>query len=148
MMLPAARRVPVDWRILLPQFLRFGVVGTIGFGVYTGTLYATVWLIGIYVAGIVSYLIAATGNWLINRLWTFKGHGHGPMLRQWLMFLAANSLGMVLNLGCLFLLDHFSPLVHAHKIIGTAAGTLIGLFANFALSHRMVFRAHEDGAHE
>ena len=133
---------PPSWRLLLPQFLRFGVVGTIGFGVDTAVVYALRGLIGIYAAGTLSYLTAASGNWLLNRIWTFKGHGHGSAFKQWLLFLAANSLGFVLNRGTLFTMVRFWPLAFHYPVIGIAAGTLVGLFANFALSHRVVFRAH------
>jgi len=131
-----------SWRRMLPQFLRFGVVGVIGFGVDTGVVYALRGLVGIYAAGLISYLVAASGNWLLNRVWTFRGHGRGSAFRQWLMFLAANSVGFVLNRGVFFSLVAAFALVHRVPVIGIAAGTLAGMFANFALSHRLVFKAH------
>ena len=139
----ASRRVPASFRQLLPQFLRFGVVGTIGFGVDTAVVYALRGLIGIYAADTISFLTAASGNWLLNRIWTFRGHGQGSPLGQWLLFLAANSLGFALNRGTFFTMVRLSPFVFHYPVIGIAAGTLVGMFANFALSHRVVFRAHQ-----
>ena len=122
--------------------LRFGVVGVAGFGVDTGTVYALRGMIGIYAAGLISFLLAASGNWLLNRLWTFRGHGRGSALRQWLLFLAANSLGFVLNRGLFFTLAATVAIVHRQPVLGIMAGTLAGMGANFILSHRVVFEAH------
>jgi putative flippase GtrA len=137
-----AQLVPSDWRKTFVQFLRFGVVGGVGFGVDTGTVYALHNLIGVYAAGLVSFLLAATGNWALNRIWTFRGHGNGSALRQWALFLAANSAGFVLNRGTFFALVATVAAVRAHLVLGTLAGTLAGMGANFVLSHRVVFQAH------
>ena len=127
---------------ILPQFFRFGVVGTLGFGVDTVVVYALRGFIGLYAAGLISFLAAASGNWALNRLWTFRGHGTGSAWRQWLLFLVANSAGFVLNRGTFFALAATTPLVHHYPVLGIMAGTLMGLGANFILSHRLVFRAH------
>ena len=64
--------------VVLAQFLRFGTVGAAGFLVDTATVYATRGALGLYGAGAIAYLTAATANWLFNRLWTFRGQGSGP----------------------------------------------------------------------
>ena len=66
--------------------------------------------LGLYGAGLVSYFVAATGTWLFNRLWTFRGRGSGPAHRQWARFLAANLLGFTLNRGTYALLVTFVAL--------------------------------------
>ena len=73
---------------LLLEFLRFGVVGTIGFVVDTAVLYAGLALgLGLYGGRAVSYLAAATTTWALNRVWTFRGRGNGPVHQQWALFL-------------------------------------------------------------
>ena len=135
-------RIPPAWRRLVPQFLRFGVVGVAGFAVDTVVVYALRGLIGIYAAGTVSFLVAASGNWVLNRIWVFKGHGSGSAVKQWLLFLSANSFGFVLNRGTFFTLVTLWPRANHQPVIAIFAGTLAGMFANFTLSHRLVFRAH------
>lgn len=125
---------------LLAQFLRFGTVGTFGFVVDTATVYALRGALGLYGAGAAAYLTAATANWLCNRLWTFRGHGHGPAHRQWLAFLATNFLGFLLNRGTYALLVTFSALCAAQPVWAVAAGSLAGMFLNFHLSRSVVFR--------
>ncbi len=125
---------------LMAQFLRFGVVGVAGFAVDTATVYASRATLGLYGAGVLAFLVAATANWALNRIWTFRGQGEGPMHRQWAMFLAANSLGFVLNRGTYFVLVTVSLLCADNPVIAVAAGSLAGMFANFNLSRKLVFR--------
>lgn len=126
---------------LLAQFLRFGTVGTAGFMVDTTVVYATKGALGLYGAGAVAYLVAATATWLFNRIWTFRGRGSGPAHRQWLTFLAANLLGFVLNRGTYFVLVTISTRCADQPVLAVAAGAIAGMFMNFHLSRSVVFRA-------
>ena len=77
-----------EQRALILQFLRFGTVGGLGFFVDTGVVYATRGLLGLYWAGALAYPVAASFNWLINRLWTFREtSGKRTARSQWLRFL-------------------------------------------------------------
>ncbi len=124
---------------LVAQFLRFGTVGAIGFVIDTGTVYALRRSLGLYGAGMVSYLVAASANWALNRAWTFRGQGSGPAHRQWARFLAANLVGFVLNRGAYAAMIAFVPLAASQPVFATAAGAVAGMFVNFALSRRLVF---------
>ena len=127
---------------VLMEFLRFGVVGTIGFVVDTAVLYAGLALgLGLYGGRAVSYLVAATTNWALNRLWTFRGRGEGSAHRQWALFLVVNLIGFAMNYGTYAALIALVPMVAAHPVIGVAAGAIAGMFGNFVLSRRLVFRA-------
>jgi putative flippase GtrA len=57
---------------LFAQLLRFGTVGTSGFLIDTAIVYALAGRLGLYVAGLVSYLVAASWCWALNRAWTFR----------------------------------------------------------------------------
>lgn len=128
-------------RTLVMQFMRFGVVGVIGFLCDATTVYAMRHVIGQAGAMILAYFIAASMNWLINRLWTFRGvGGAGNLLRQWGIFLAANSLGFLLNRGTALTLTYTVPFIDQHVVLALVAGTLAGMFSNFTLSRRLVFR--------
>lgn len=123
------------------EFLRFGVVGTIGFLVDSGVLYGMIWLgAGLYLGRAVSYVAAATATWALNRAWTFRGRGGGPVHRQWALFVAVNLVGFALNYGTYAVLVATVPVVVAHPVLGVAAGSVAGMFTNFALSRRVVFR--------
>ena len=131
---PARRR-------LAEQFLRFGVVGFGGFLVDTAAVYSLKDHTGLIPAGMLAYLAAATATWAGNRAWTFAGPQPGSAVRQWLLFLAANGAGFVLNRGAFTLLVLFVPLCAAYPVLAVLAGVAAGLGANFHLSRRVVFRA-------
>lgn len=125
---------------LVAQFLRFGAVGGMGFIVDTAVVYATRGLVGLYWAGAIAYPVAATFTWAVNRFWTFRGAGTGSARAQWMRFLAVNLVGFVLNRGAYFTLISVSDLCVAHPVIAVAAGAGAGMFTNFALSRRLVFK--------
>lgn len=124
----------------MAQFLRFGAVGVLGFGVDTAVVYALRAPLGLYGAGMVSYFAAASFNWACHRAWTFRGRGSRRAHREWAMFLLANGLGMVLNRGAYAALIALSPLCVRYPVLAVAAGAVAGMFANFALSRQVVFR--------
>lgn len=138
--LPPRFRPGLARQHLCAEFLRFGVVGTIGFCFDTATVYATRRALGLYGAGVAAYFIAATVNWGLNRAWTFRGRGAGPAHRQWMRFLAANLLGFTLNRGTYAALIATSRLAVAYPVLAVAAGSLAGMLVNFTLSRRLVFR--------
>ena len=123
------------------QMLRFGVVGSLGFCWDTGTVYAARPLVGLFPAIGLGFVVAATMNWLLNRLWTFRDHASRiPVFRQWALFMAANAFGFVLNRGTVTVLVLSVPLCDRQPVLALAAGALAGLCANFILSQRYVFR--------
>ena len=122
------------------SFIRFGIVGTLGFVCDTSTVYLLRPFVSLYIAGTCSFIVAATMNWVINRIWTFRHVEHAVAHVQWVKFLAANAIGFGFNRGTFFLLVAFSPLVVAHPVIGIAAGSACGLIFNYLLSKRFVFR--------
>ena len=127
-------------RALVLSFLRFGIVGASGVPVDTAVVYLCRTSLGLYAAGAIAYLVAATWTFAFNRLWTFSEHSEGNVFRQWAAFLGANLSGMVLNRGAFFLLVTFSATCRAYPVIAVAAGSLAGMFANFFATRRLVFR--------
>jgi putative flippase GtrA len=138
---PPARRIATPARIVtLVQFLMFGIVGAVGFLADTATVYALRHALGLYGAGAVAYGVAASVNWILNRLWTFRGKGSGPAHQQWARFLLVNLGGFVLNRGTYAVLVTFVPICAAEPVWAVAAGAIAGMFLNFSLSRSMVFR--------
>ncbi len=126
---------------IIGQFLRFGVVGTAGFLVDAGVLTAMLALgAGPYGGRVVSYLAAASATFALNRAWTFRAAARAPVARQWGVFVALNLLGFAANYGTYAALLSASPLVAAQPVLGVAAGSVAGMFINFALSRRFVFK--------
>ena len=124
------------------QLLRFALVGSAGFLVDAGVLNAVL-LLGAdrYTGRVVSWLAAATFTWALNRHHTFRAQRDTRLLREWGRFLAANAVGGLINWTTYAILVSVSATVFAYPVIGVAAGSMAGLFVNFTLSRRFVFRA-------
>ncbi len=122
------------------DFLRFGIVGSVGFVVNVLLLYAVRGAVGLYVGGVVAWLGAATTTWWLNRSWTFKGRGSAAMHRQWLQFLAVSSVGFVLYYATFSLMVAYVALCVRQPVVAVAAGVLAGMVSNFTLSRKLVFR--------
>ena len=140
--LQAAEIGPFGSKPSLSQFIRFGVVGLLGFVWDTSTVYLARGTIGLLPAAMLAFLVAATLNWAVNRAWTFRHSSDGKsLLRQWALYMAANSLGFVLNRGTVAFLVLTSVACREQPILALVAGAAAGLAANFILSQRFVFRA-------
>lgn len=125
---------------LLGEFLRFGVVGTVGFVVDAAVLTLAIAAgLGPWYGRALSYLTGATTTFALNRIWTFRGAGRDGVLRQWALFLLVNLLGFACNYTTYAALITLVPFVAAHPVLGVAAGSIAGLFGNFAMSRRFVF---------
>ncbi len=124
----------------LIEFLRFGSVGAGGFCVDTAFVYMMRASIGLYAAGIVGYLAAATVNWALNRAWTFRYRRHTPPHVQWTRFLAVNLIGFSLNRGMYVFLIATEVTARKQPILAVAAGAAVGFGVNFILSRSLVFR--------
>lgn len=131
---------------LSQNFIRFGIVGILGFCWDTGTVYALRPFISLYIAGTCGFLVAATANWAINRLWTYRHHSHAAPHVQWARFMTANAIGFVFNRGVFFMLisKFFSDatgtgIFHTQPVLAIAAGSISGLCFNYFLSKRFVF---------
>jgi putative flippase GtrA len=134
------RTLPARHHQLAADFLRFGMVGAIGFCFDTGTVYALSPWIGLYLAGFASYFVAATVNWVLNRIWTFRHRVHAAAHLQWARFLAVNLIGFVLNRGAYAILIATTLTAREYPVLAVAAGAFSGLALNFFLSRRIVFR--------
>jgi putative flippase GtrA len=137
---PLRRSATPERMIMVGQFMRFAVVGFSGFLVDNATVYGTRYWLGLIVAGVLAYFTSATWNWALNRAWTFRGKGTGPAHRQWRMFMITNLAGFVLNRGLYMILVTSVAAAAEQPVIAIAAGSVAGLFVNFSLSRRLVFR--------
>lgn len=130
------------------QLLWFSVVGTVGFVVDSTVLYLAMHLLGAGLLGgrLLSYLVAATTTWALNRRYTFFAQRGLNKIAEWGRFLAANAVGGLVNYTTYAILVTSSPRATNHPVLGVAAGSLAGLAVNFVLSRYLVFRGRTSGA--
>ena len=122
------------------QFLRFCVVGAIGFVIDAGILQALVTGMSAnpYSARVVSFLAAASGTWLLNRHYTFEV-SKKPTSAEWLRYVGFMIVGALVNYGAYALGIAYSGMVRAQPWLGVAIGSVAGLGVNFTTS-RVLFR--------
>jgi putative flippase GtrA len=127
---------PVRSSRLLPQLVKFGAVGAVGFvvnlvvfnglmltvfsGVHHGTIYATV----------IATVVAIGTNWVGNRYWAFAAQRQTNTAREGLEFFIVSLAGMGIPLFCVWLSHYvfgFTSLLAdniANNVVGLALGTL------------------------
>jgi putative flippase GtrA len=129
-------------KALIVQFLKFGVIGVIGFGVDVAMFHVGFDLLGFghYWSSYFSFPFAVTATWIGNRLFTFKGQNSGSAPAQWMRFFAVCAIGFFLNRGTFSLLTYAVPLVYVHPVLGLLAGTGVAMFFNFFFARKLVFR--------
>jgi putative flippase GtrA len=125
------------------QFLKFSMVGGVGFAVDAGTFFILTHYLG---GGLVSsrfvssLIFGMTTTFVLNSYLTFRGHGSGSVFNRYLRFAAANIIGNLLNVGTHAVLVENLALFHRLPLLGVVAGTFVGLIFNFTGSKYFVFR--------
>jgi putative flippase GtrA len=129
------------------QFLRFGIVGGIGFLVDAGLLHLMLVAgLGHYGGRAVSFLAAVTTTWILNRSFTFRRETAGasqsapaPSLREWLAYLGLMAIGGAVNYGTYAAAVELSELVRRRPELGVALGSIVGMAINFWSAKTMIF---------
>ena len=126
------------WTILL-RFIRFGIVGFSGmivdFGV-TGLCKEKLrW--NKYLSNSLGFILAATNNYIWNRLWTFQSESQA-VAREYISFVVIAVIGLGLNNLIIYLLHERLHLnFYLSKLIAIGCVTLW----NFSMNYVFTFRA-------
>ena len=91
---------------MLLKFLKFGVVGLSGLLIDFSTTYFFKEIIKLhrYFASSIGFVVAATSNYLLNRIWTF--HSSNPhIVYEYSSFLLISFFGLLINNLFLFLFE-------------------------------------------
>jgi putative flippase GtrA len=124
----------------LRQFWFFAITGTIGFIVDSTVLYAIADYLGWYGARGASFAIAASVTWAINRKLTFHEKCiNQSLIREYFKYIASMLGGAAVNFSIYIFTIHSTQSTSA-PLIGVAAGSLGGLFFNFAAAKHIVFK--------
>ncbi len=131
--------------LLAHPFMRFGMVGVVGFTVDTLVLAFNTEVLAFpfLLARAISIFVAMGCTYLGNRNLTFaarRAHGAPAILREWLTFVAANSFGAVVNYSVSVMVVYLMPPPLNNQYVGLVCGVAVGMVLNFTLSSRLVFR--------
>lgn len=127
--------------MLIQQFIRFSIIGAIGFIIDVTSLYLAMHFLGLglYSGRLFSYIIAASCTWALNRLFTFDSHPDDKKIKQWGKFLLINTLGGSVNYLTYALLVSQFNLFNTYPALAVALGTIPSLIINFSASRKWIF---------
>jgi putative flippase GtrA len=127
---------------LVVQFIKFSIIGFIGFAIDCIMLYVGIHIFGFgkYASAIFSFPFAVTVTWIGNRLFTFRGQSSRPVHQEWAQFFVVCGCGFILNRGAYSLSLATIPLAYQYPVLGLLVGTATGMFFNFFVSRKIVFR--------
>lgn len=124
------------------SFLRFGVVGSVGFMVDGGILQALVVLAGWgpIEARVLSFPLAVLTTWILNDTIVFRGPRVRPVHHGLARYLAVSLVGAAINFIVYTSLVMASTRMAAYPILPLAVAAIIALLANYLGSKHFAFR--------
>jgi putative flippase GtrA len=123
-------------QLLLGKFLKFCIVGFSGMIIDFGTT----WLlkekvkINKYIANSTGFILAATSNYLLNRLWTFHSE-NTHIATEYISFMVISIIGLGLNNLVIYLLTEKMKLnFYLSKLFAIGVVTLWNFFMNYLIT--------------
>lgn len=123
-------------KAFLFKFLKFGIVGFSGIFVDFGVTYACKeWLkIQKYVANSIGFTVAATSNYFLNRVWTFKSQ-NPEVVKEFSEFFVISLVGLGLANLIVFLIHGKLKLnFYLSKLFAIGVVMLWNFFANYYIT--------------
>jgi putative flippase GtrA len=126
------------------QAASFTLIGAIGFVVDGGILTLLNSAIGLDVirARLVSFSIAMTVTWYLNRNKTFAHLKDQDAAGEWGRYALVNSIGALLNLAIFLWLIQRHRVLAEWPILALAIAASVALVFNFFASRHIAFQAH------
>ena len=123
-------------RAFLLKFIKFAAVGFTGLFIDFGTTYVCKeWLrIQKYVANSIGFTAAATSNYFLNRVWTFKSHAPDIPL-EYTEFFLISLIGLGLNNFIIWVIHgRFKFNFYLAKLFAIGAVTVWNFLANYFIT--------------
>lgn len=125
---------------LIGKFLKFGVVGLSG----TVIDFFFTWLCkeklrwNKFISNSIGFILAATSNYLLNRIWTFESE-NPEVGREFLSFFLVSLIGLLLNNIFLYLFHEKAKLnFYLAKAFAIALVTVWNFLANYLFTFQQV----------
>lgn len=130
---------------LLRRLPGFILVGAIGFLIDAGILTALMKSLGFghYGARAISFTIAVTATWYMNRRWVFERNAVRMSSQEYTSYLSVQVIGALINLSVFAAVIEFVPGLAKIPVIPLAVGAAVALMFNFSASSRFVFSEHK-----
>ena len=100
----------MELKPLIFKFVKFGIVGASGMVVHLCVLYLCRDVLGIntFISNTLGFIVAATTNYILNRIWTFRSKEKQVGV-EYIKFILVSVIGLGVNNGSLWLLSRLLP---------------------------------------
>lgn len=100
----------MELRPLITKFIKFGIVGASGMLVHFSVLYLFKEVVGLnpFVANTIGFVTAATTNYILNRIWTFRSQ-EKQVAVEYLKFILVSVIGLGVNNGTMWITGKLLP---------------------------------------
>jgi putative flippase GtrA len=124
------------------SFALFVLAAAVGFVVDAGVVTALVRLLGWgpWEGRFVSFPLAVTSTWLLNRRYAFRGTGHSDRRVEYAAYWAIQLAGAAVNFGIYGLCLHIAPVLAQWPFVPVAIGGFAAMLFNFAVARRTLYR--------
>jgi putative flippase GtrA len=125
-------------KLLLSKLLKFGIVGCSGMIIDFGATYLCKEILKInkFLSNGIGFILAATSNYFINRIWTFNSQTEDIGI-QYAQFMTVSVIGLGINSLVLFLLNEkLKWNFYFSKVIAIAITTIWNFFANLLFTFK------------
>lgn len=125
---------------MIGKFFRYSIVGVFGTSIDFIFLIFQVEIlkINLYIAVIISFLIAASSNHYWNRRFTFKSKN--PKIKhEYLKFILVSLAGIFINIVFIFVMF---DLLNIHYLLSKISATIIVLIWNFLMNYHWTFKTY------
>ncbi|HAM11333.1 MAG: glycosyl transferase family 2 [Bacteroidetes bacterium GWF2_41_9] len=123
---------------MISKFLKFCVVGSSGMVIDFGTTWLLKERIKInkYAANSTGFILAASSNYFLNRIWTFQNHDPA-IATQYISFILISVVGLGINNLVIYLLnDRLRYNFYLSKLFAIAVVTIWNFLMNFIITFR------------
>ena len=135
-----ARDEPLE---LHKSFALFVLAAAAGFvvdaGVVTFLVRELAW--GPWEGRLVSFPLAVTSTWLLNRRYAFRGTGHSDQRVEYAAYWAIQLAGAGVNFAIYGLCLHLAPVLAQWPFVPVAIGGIAAMLFNFTVARSTVYRA-------
>ena len=125
-------------KLLLSKLLKFGIVGCSGMIIDFGATYLCKEILKInkFLSNGIGFILAATSNYFINRIWTFNSQTEDIGI-QYAQFMIVSVIGLGINSLILYLLNEkLKWNFYFSKVIAIAITTIWNFFSNLLFTFK------------
>lgn len=126
----------MNWETIFFKFFKFGIVGFSGLFVDFGTTYIVKEKLSghKYLANSLGFILAATSNYFLNRLWTFESH-EANIGVQYIKFFTVSVVGLVFSNTIIWVLhEKFKLNFYVAKAMAIGVVMIWNFFANLVFT--------------